>query len=395
MPQVATVLGETLQVTLSPSFVQRAACPLCLKWTYIEKLVTRYSRMTALRGQAAHLAIANLTSRCLTEEIAPRRLKDEHLRDAITAATPHEIYAEIGNIFNWVDRWRERIDLQPKNFMGHEEPIAIDEHYNEARWEDAAYRGIVDLFHKFGKTAIVWDYKTQPNVLSQAALDQHEQGSFYCWLVSRFYPKIEEFVFRIWYLRHGFYGETRRTKRDLELFEQKLLCQRQKVVEIQSWDPIPGEHCGVCDFIHLCPLGQDCSTLPTEIITAEQAQRVASELRAKEEWAKQAKAKLKVYVEHNDAVALPGYAYGFRASESVEWDRELVEDVLRDYGLDKDGYFNPNGKKLAQLFKRARREEGALLDRLEAARALKAKTSFRGYKVAGDDEDADEETEGA
>ena len=393
MAQIATILGCELPVRLSPSFLQKAACPLCLKWTYIDQILTRYMRRNALRGQAAHEAAAELTSICLHEHLPVGKLSDEQLRTAVAHATPHEIYAEIGNIFNWLGLWRDRFDLLPKNLIGYEEPISIDERYDETGWEEATYRGIVDVFHKFGKTAVVWDYKSQPNVLSQTALDQHDQGSFYCWLISKFYPQIEEFIFRVWYLRHGFYAETRRSKRDIQLFEQKLLVQKQKLVEIQSWDPIPGEHCGVCDFIDRCPLAEDRSPLPTEIVTPEQAQRVASELRVKEEWAKHAKAKLKVYVEHNDDVELQGYAYGFRSSERGEWNRRLLGKVLRDFQLEDEEYFNPNGKKLAQLLKRARRQEGNLLERLEAARALKAKTAFRGYKVVGDDEGADEETE--
>jgi hypothetical protein len=393
MPPVATILGAELPLKLSPTFLERAACPLCLKWTYVDKLTTSSSRMSALRGAAAHLAIAVLTKRCLDEKILPSRLSDEHLRGAIAEATPHEIYAQIGPIFEWVSLWRERFHLQSKQLVGFEERMAIGERFEEAAWSEAAYRGIVDVIHIRDRTAIVTDYKSQPNILSQAALDQHDKGSFYCWLVSKFYPQIEEFVFRLWYLRYGFYAETRRSRRQLDLFEQQLLVRKQKITEIERWEPVAGDHCGVCDFNHLCPLGQAPSPLASDLVTPDQAVQLASELRVKEEWVKRARGKLKVYVEKNeDPIELAGYAYGFRAIETVQHDASVLVDPLRDHDLPLSDYLAGKSKPLAKLLKNL--DEGSdLREQLEAARTVKRATKFRGYKLAGDDETTGDEEE--
>jgi hypothetical protein len=347
MADVATICGVELPVQLSPTFLQHAACPQCLRWTYVDRL-PRYARTTSTRGRAVHEALARLTSLCRSKRILPRRLTDEDLQSAIAAATPHEIWGEIGLIFEWVALWRKRFDLAPKELVGHEERMAIDDRFQDAAWSEASYRGVVDLLHVFGKKAVITDYKGQPNILPQAGLDRHEQGSFYCWLLSKYYPHLEEFYFRIWYLRYGFFAVTRRSRRQLAFFEESLLAKKQKVLEIESWDPIPGEHCGVCDFIHLCPIAADEAPLPTEIVTPEQATRVASALRVKEEWAKEARTKLKVYVEHNEAVQLPGFIYDFRAAPQ----------------------------------------------RTEEARpALAPRTTFKAYKLAADTEHGEEEME--
>jgi hypothetical protein len=395
MAQVATILGERLPLKLSPTFLQRAACPLCLKWTYIDNVVTRHSRTSAVRGAAAHLAIAVLTKLCLDQKIAPTELADEQLRKAIADGTPHEVYAEIGNIFDWVAQWRDRFFLRHKQLVGFEEKMAIDESFHEAAWHEAAYRGIVDVIHIVDRTtAIVTDYKSQPNVLSQTALDQHVQGSFYCWLVSKFYPHIEEFVFRVWYLRYGFYAETRRTRRQLELFEQQMLVQKQKIAEIENWEPIAGEHCGVCDFIHICPLGRSGASPVADLITQDQAVELASELRVKEEWIKKARSKLKIYVEHNeDPIKLPGYAYGFPPSVTSLWDVDRLLEILPEHGLPVADFLAGKSKMMTKLVKRAARGESELLEQLDAARTLKTTTKFRGYKLAGDDENADDEEE--
>jgi hypothetical protein len=393
MPPVATIAGAELPLKLSPTFLERAACPLCLKWSYIDRLITSSSRTSALRGAAAHLAIAVLTKCCLDEKILPSRLSDEHLRRAIAQATPHEIYPQIGPIFEWVSLWRERFLLQPKQLVGFEERMAISERFDEAAWSDAAYRGIVDVIHIRDRTAIVTDYKSQPNILSQAALDQHDKGSFYCWLVSKFYPQIEEFVFRLWYLRYGFYAETRRSRHQLDLFEQQLFVRRQKIAEIERWQPIAGDHCGVCDFNHLCPLGQTSSPLASELVTHEQALKLASELRVKEEWIKRARGQLKVYVEKNeDPIELAGYAYGFRASETVQHDAGALIDPLRENDLTLSTYLVGKTKPLAKLLKKLD-QASELRDQLEAARVVKVTTRFKGYKLAGDDETASDEEE--
>ena len=394
MAQIVTILGEQLPIKLSPTFLERAACPLCLKWTYIDQIVTQYTRTNALRGAAAHLAIAVLTRRCLDERITPDRLSDEQLRRAIAESTQHEIYAEIGRIFEWIALWRERFDLQAQDLIGFEEKMAIDEKFAEVGWHEASYRGIVDVLHNPGRTAIITDYKSQPNILSQTALDQHDKGTFYCWLTSKFYPHLEHFFFRIWYLRYGFYAETRRTRRQLDLFEQTLLVRKQKLTEIRSWDPIAGDHCGVCDFIHLCPLGHAASPPPSEVVTHRQAQQLASELRVKEEYVKRARAKLKVYVEHHEEpIELAGYGYGFRASETEAWEPTRLAEVLREHQLPVAEYLGGNRKRLTKLLKRAARQESELFEELDAARVLRTTTKFTGYKLAGDDEDAGEEEE--
>src|SRR5437763_16863349 len=95
---LATILGETLPLRLSPTFLEHAACPQCLKWTYIDNLAPRQLRRAALRGQAVHLAIAELTRLCLDANIAPSELSESEMREAMTNATPHEIFGDLGHL---------------------------------------------------------------------------------------------------------------------------------------------------------------------------------------------------------------------------------------------------------------------------------------------------------
>lgn len=336
---VTNILGETLAQPLSPTFLERAACPLCLRWSYLDKSVPRQPRLSTLRGAVAHVAIAILTEQCLKAAILPSELTDTQLRNAIVVSAPHEVFGELGRIFEWLTLWRARFPLQPQHLVGYEERMAIDEAFGEVVWSKAAYRGIVDVIHIIGRTAIVTDYKGKPNVLSPTALADDEQGWFYTWLVSKFYPQVNEFVFRIWYLRYGFYAETRRNRRELAAFEQRLQMKQDKIAGIECWEPIAGQHCGVCDFVACCPLANDDAELPIQIRTKEEAVRVAGELRVKEEWIKEARTQLKSYVEHNDDVVLSGYAYGFRSPSAAR------RTAFRGFRLAGECAANPTGEE--------------------------------------------------
>jgi hypothetical protein len=103
----------------------------------------------------------------------------------------------------------------------------------------------------------------------------------------------------------------------LQTFEQTLLLRRERLVELDSWDAIPGPHCGVCDYVQVCPLAKDASTPPVAVATPAQALHLAAALHVKEEWCRRARKQLRVYVERSDPVALPTCAYGFRLTASA------------------------------------------------------------------------------
>ena len=272
-----TILGQELNVKLSPSFIKNAACPFYLKCNYVDRVENRYIRVAAERGKAAHEAIYELLLGCVERELPPAELPDGLIRDAVQKHTPHTILSEVGNIFAWVRLWAERFRL-PAHVIGLEEKIGLDDDYNEAAFADSSYRGIVDLLQIKQEHAIVTDWKSQPHIMNQAELDENEQLTFYCWLVWKLYPEVEKFTARIWYLRYGFYGETVRTEEDLDAFEHTLIIKERKISEIANWDPIPGSHCQYCDYILQCPIALDLSPDNTEIISQKQAVIAAMKL---------------------------------------------------------------------------------------------------------------------
>jgi hypothetical protein len=384
--------GSELKVRLSPSFIQNAACPAYLKFRYVDRTRERFIKVAAERGKAAHGAIAEVLEYCMETKTPLADVEDGMLREVLEKHIPHTIIAETGLIFQWVRLWRDRFKV-PSNIHGIEDKIAIDDEYEECAWEDASYRGILDLNQITGSHCIITDWKSQPHIVPQSELDQPlgsdvaEQMTHYAWLAWKMYPHIKTFSVRIWYLRYGFYMETSRSEEDLEAFENALMIKERKIAELDNWDPIPGTHCQYCDYKNECPIAQDLSPGNPEVITQEQAIIAAQRITVMEAIIKERKEKLKAYVNHNDEVMIgDNWTYGYRHRESITWDPGEAESVLRDHNRDLSEVANVDVKKMKKLMKEAAKDDPQLEGALDDIKKSKHSTEFKGYR-RGSEED--------
>ena len=388
------VLGETLVIKASPSFLKQAACPRSLHEGYVRKSEDRTVRLEAVRGRVVHEILAELTRLCLERKIQPQRLRPEEARQVIIAALPHEMYDEVGLILAWVALWRERYELS-RHIAGHEDRLAIYFDGREAPWDDADARGIFDEITIEQKLCRVTDYKSQAQILSQQALREHEQMLFYCWMLWRFYPHLDTYSARIWYLRYGFAQEVHYSVDELKRFEERLFVKLELIRKIGSWAPIAGTHCNVCDFVHTCPIGNDASLLPEEILTVSQAKRVAQALRVREGYVSKARSLLKNYVEENGPVELGGatgdrFVYGFKPSLCKSYEDETVLRVLDDHGLPVTDAYKLDRRRLDRTLKKLREEDDGAAAEIEASATESGTTQFKGYVPGGDGEDETE-----
>jgi len=382
--RVLEVMGEKLEVKVSPTWLDKAVCPAALKFQYIDKRKRDYS-VAAERGSAAHEAISDLTNICLDRSCQPKDLSDDVVSKIVDDKTDHRLFEEVQNILQWVQKWRDRYRLS-KYMVGHEERMAIDTNFDEVDWNVADYRGIVDVIDIHGTHCVVTDYKSQPHVVSQTELDNHFQLTFYTWLVSKFYPFVKTFEVRLWYLRYGFYATTPRTMDQIAEFEEGLMLKVKKVMSIDSWDPIPGTYCKWCDHTGVCPIGRpdkngNYSPIPEAIITDKQAKFYASELRVLEERRKKLSDAVRNYVKgQEEPVDLGnGFAYGYIPSESMFFAPDKVMSVLRDHGVDPSAYATFSATTMKKLLKITERDQPSLYQDLEDIVNIRAKTRFGGF----------------
>jgi hypothetical protein len=390
--KVLEINGESLTIKLSPSFLTNAACPLYLYNHYVKKVDDLFIRIAAERGSAAHLAISELIGICQEAEIQPSSLSMEQIAAAVSKATPHIILSEVGSILAWCRLWAERYKIS-KHIYGVEEKVALDHAFDDVEWDQASYRGILDVIDVNKNHCTVTDWKSQPHILNQGELDSHEQLTMYCWLASKMYPHITKYTARIWYLRYGFYAETTRTVEDLEAFEQMLMIKEQKILEIDNWDPIPGKHCQYCDVIQYCSIAKDESPTNVNIISQGQAVEAARRITVMDALSKELKGKLKDYAKKNDSVRIPGgWVYGFRSKESPSWDTHDLIAVLLEHGHELHEVANIDARKMKKLIKQSSKEDPELEADLEKIKKLKVKVEFRGYQQ-GDAEEEEAEVE--
>lgn len=390
------VMGSELKLRLSPTFIQNAACPAFLKFHYVDRINDKFVRVEGERGKAAHGAIADLITYCMEHKKPIIEIEDGMIREAIQKHLDHRILGQTGLVFQWVRLWRDRFKL-PNNIHGIEDRVALDDEYEECTWDEASYRGIIDLNQISGTHCIVTDWKSQPHIVAQSELDQAlgsdiaEQLTMYCWLAWKMYPHLETFSARIWYLRYGFYMETSRSIEDLELFEHALIIKERKIAEIDNWGPQPGQHCQYCDYIHVCPIALDLSPGNSEVITQEQAVIAAQRVTVMEALTKTLKDKLKGYVNHNDDVAIgDNWIFGYHHRESISWKVKEVDDVLRDHNRDLHEVANIDVRKMKKLMKQAAKDEPQLEAALQDIQQAKHKTEFKGHRK-GSVEDATED----
>lgn len=384
------VLGQTLDVKMSHSFKNSAACPLYLKLHYLDKVDERFVRVAAERGKGVHSAISSLIAICLEQEIQPNELHIDQITEAVVAHTPQNVVSEMALILEWTKLWSERWRLS-KNYFGHEEMLAIDDEFDECEFSDGSYRGILDVIDIEGTHCTVTDWKSQPHIIAKGELNDPmgygvpEQLTGYAWLASKLYPYLETFSVRIFYLRYGFYHETERTLEDLAIYEQVLLMNEQKISEIDNWDPIPGKQCDYCDFIHMCPLATDEKApdyLGSDKITQGQAVELARRVVVMDQLSKSFKEKLKRYVQANDNVRIADdYCFGYKKSESVEWDAERAEEVLETYDHKLSEVANVDVKRMKKFVKEAARDNVDLCEELTEIEKPKHSTRFGGYRA--------------
>lgn len=385
--KVLKVLGQELKLKLSPSFLNNAACPAYLKFHYVDKVGEQFIRIAAERGSAAHGAIAELLEYAMKERMEVQDIPNGMLREALQKHLPHKIIADVALVYGWIELWRDRFKI-PNNIHGIEDKIALDDEYDECAWDNAAYRGILDLNQISGTHCTITDWKSQPHIMGQGELDEHEQLTMYCWLAWKLYPHLKSFTARIWYLRYGFYGETTRTVEQLEAFENALMIKEKKVLEIDSWDPIPGKHCQYCDYIHRCPLAQDLSPNNPEVITQEQAVLAAQRVTVMDALSKELKSKLKLYVDNNDDVMIGDkWVYGYRHSQSVKWDAEETEEVLREHGHSLSEVASVDAKRMKKFLKEQARENPPLEVMLNDIKKEKHATQFKGHQRGSEPDD--------
>ena len=228
----------------------------------------------------------------------------------------------------------------------------------------------------------------QEHELEVEELDGHFQLTFYGVLLRKLYPHIKNFEVGIYYARHGFLAVSERTSQQLDECEHQMELRVEQIKKLESFDPIGGEHCTICDAISICPLALDISEAPQAIITKDQAQRAAGRLRVLKLVEKALGDKLKAFAgEHGAIESGPGYMFGFRPTTSFEYPISEIGAKLAKYKYAIDPFLRADKVELKKLLNKIKRSDPDAYADIMSVVAKNVSTSFRGFKSAGDDDD--------
>jgi len=340
-------------------------------------------------GRSVH----SIFEKIIRGRLASRPLDDAELENIYKECVSVAAVSELAEIRRMVNLFIQNFYPPLDSIVEVEEQVVVDEAGKQVHsWDDGAFGGYLDLVQVRGRTVRVTDYKTQHNILSKEELDNHRQITFYLMLARKIYPQLDKFEGSIYYARHGFFQVTERTHEQLDAMEQEVSIRLDAIRKWESFDPIPGEHCTICDARYDCPKGQDMSPVPETIATEAQAVQAAGRLRVMEIMVKDLKKKLRPYASQNGEVAAgPTFHYGFVTGIKTSYPPGPVTAKLKEHHIDAEPFLRIDSASFKKAMKGVQRSAPDVYADIATTFVTDGKTTFKGFKPGAGDSDEDDE----
>lgn len=272
-------------------------------------------------------------------------------------------------------------------------PVFEECDYNDP---DAFARGRADilLISEDATRAIIYDHKTQPNM---EEADTFQMG-FYAWVISRYYPFLEEISTIMHFARYAYYSDAYVwSKEQLVEVESQIMDRVYNIEHRASWDAVPNNKCQYCPFITKCPAVAEfievdeagSARTKTESYKiyndVHKAVKIAGLINVLEDSLSMAKEELRTYVKNsNCGIAIPGKVYEFRKNDTnIDWDkvnkmREKVFSVFVKHKVDPTSFMGFSQTHSKHIWMT---ENEALVKELAEMFPRKLETTFKGWKL--------------
>lgn len=230
-------------------------CKYKFKLQYYDRKPRRKSGPPLVLGSAVHAALEKLCGFSKNKRPLTEAEKDDVVSEFYKVAVD-------GQLPNWMiqeglEMVRERID----NFDQNEKILGLELAFGGYA-ENKVYTpngtpisGYIDkLLEVNPTTAAVVDYKTSKIALTQKEANSDLQLSMYDYAVNKMFPKYDNIILVLDYLRLGEVVSTRRAS-DRKEFEDTLDATYARIGEMSEKDMKPeiNEYCNYCDFKDYCP----------------------------------------------------------------------------------------------------------------------------------------------
>lgn len=354
-------------------------CPLRYKRRYIEKREEPPSRALNV-GSGVHAAIA-----AYDEHLVAEGLQTDVTYAPLALAAAWEKMAKEGRRLSEDEKDEvEEVFLTfvDSHILEPESVVSIEE-MEEVERDGYVFCGVLDLLSLRDGIPVVRDYKTDHQVRSPAAVAHDPQLATYAVLV-HWAHGYEEVLCELDFVRHRTIRQARFDLPAIKKAEARLLSQIEALEAERAWAPTPGSHCAWCPWSDHCTAVSD---QPLRLATAEDAERLASEILVLERQIKDRQALLKEWCAVEGPVEVGGEVFGHLPTKDGGWkvtDKPTFAEVLDSHGLDPWEYFAVNSTKLRSL--RTAKKWAHVLADIEPLLEREVKTTFC-HRRAGEKED--------
>jgi CRISPR/Cas system-associated exonuclease Cas4 (RecB family) len=323
-------------------------CPLAYKYRYIDKRQEAPSEALE-RGSEVHEWIAAYVKHLIEKDL---RTDLDWIRRASANPEAKEI----------LDTYAGTHLLEPGNYV------------IEKMWkiplEGHTWWGVIDLLKDEQARVLVTDAKSDHKLRSKTEIDKDRQLKYYAWMSSKKYPKAEEFVCSIDFVRFGVTRSTTYTREDIPKIEQEIIDAIERIEADRDFHARPGTRCAWCSWTSDCPA---IAAGDLEVITsADDAERAASQLVAIKARVKYLEDQLKPWCTQEGTINVNGMAVGYHTSKSVSYEIPAMIDVFVNHNLDYWEYIRPDTTAIKKLAAK----DGDLAEALEAIAIDKSSSRF-------------------
>jgi len=395
----------------SPSRLDVGKCGFWFNKQYIEKdPIAKKENLAAARGAVVHLVFEKMNEALKNNPEFIFR-QDEINNWIAEAVKSHPIaYVEIEDIMDMCIKYARRPikEINPETEVEVKFAVKIEPleaggwKFVETDYDDqgAFFRGRADvlIFSTDNTSAIIYDHKTQPNIIKDGGTFQM---GCYAWALWKTHPYLDKITTVLHFARYGCYSEEYVwTKQDLEDIEAQIITRVMVLEQMEEHSATPSDHCQYCPYVMQCPvlngvLSYHESDGTYEVARdnlhclgdANKAFRLAETIMVLEEWVKEGKKNLQNHIKtYETPIVVNGTTWGYKPSESVDWDkangklRASVMDAFKKREVDPTLFMSFNQTTTAKKLATLRMSEHPLVDDLDHILTVKTTSSFGSHK---------------
>ena len=279
-----------------------------------------------------------------------------------------------------------------QNVIGTEEHLAIRWENNkwvECGWDEADFRGKVDILSISGERATFIDHKTQPFV---ETADTYQMG-FYAWMIKVHYPKVKivESILHFASPEINYFSEPYGwTEDDISNIETQSRLNVSAIESLESFPEVPNYYCKYCPLLLSCTVAKDFYSKKSAygklknapVRSATEAVELAETLTVVDEGRSMLNSRLQKFIKEIGPVQIRGKEYSYKTSEKYEpksdADKEAIAEIIRGVGLNPMTYFNIDQSELKKIWRFLSKED---LEKVKSHLKLVKSSVFGGRKT--------------